>query len=487
MGSKHSGPKLDTLRLILDTHRRIRDGASSLEDVARSLGLRADVLRRHVRAFRSATGIDPFQTMPGRGTTTEHSDLFDNIEQLLSIYDQISNGRIRRKIRLGAGMSVCTSILPEVLSEFHSRQADIEVETVYGKPSALYERERNGDLDLAIVGCDPARQEGQDGVVKRIDLKLAIICNVVDSLDPESFRWNDLQDRTVYLLAQYRSPLPSYPSELDSVRGLTIQRVGSFLVANAMAAAGRAITVAPPALLSRGIRQRVRVIDYPNAKSYSLCLIRSQRRSQQRSVKLDRALDRLQELLQARLDRLAREQGTQSIAKVGFHVTRRPDAVYWQRSTCRWDFYAPNRFTGEYRMIGSGEQKHDSRYRYQVSGQIERIPGNSSAGNIGWIGVQAGRQHNPGIDLPGEQFSASHSIDSDEQLRCGTLIGVWSGRCNQSMLQRQFTPYTGYLILESVDDASTKSSSALNSLAHSFAQQHGLAQLELPGCNTPIL
>ncbi len=252
------------------------------------------------------------------------------------------------------------------------------------------------------------------------------------------------------------------------------------MIANAIAAAGSAVTVGPPALLNRDIRNRVKVIQYDDPKAYSLCLIRSVHRTRARSAEHQNAIDCLERLLVRRLDLLVAQQDLQTVAKVGFYVTKD------QRETCSWreavweaNFVEANRFTGSFRLRVGTKTKKPERYIYRLSGQLEQIPGGKSS-VMSWTGNMAALRGSTT-----EQFHASHVVYGS-LTESNVLVGTWTGRRTQPTKAQDITPYIGYMILMSDDEATNQTTETLNSLAIEFSERYSFPQFELPDSAIPI-
>lgn len=123
-----------------------------------NLNLTQPALTKSVRQLERALGVTLFERLPrGVELTPIGKALFDHARLLrtelasaAATLDALRSGR-QGQVRVGAGHTAGTGILPAAIAALHARAPDVRVHTRYATTEALIAALRSGELDLLVA------------------------------------------------------------------------------------------------------------------------------------------------------------------------------------------------------------------------------------------------------------------------------------------------------------------------------------------------
>ena len=486
-------PGIADLRMLLDCYREIENGkARTVSQAASNLKLKADAIYRSIEKFRKHTSKELFRLSRGHEAKIEPeaTPIFQQIGELIQTYESLFGGREHRlRIRIGAGVTFCSCVLPNVIRLFREEDPDVDVEIVYGLPSDLHSAEEKGSLDLLVVTCPEDMRANFGTNTTCVDLELALIGPHAHQTmrlakKKNEFSWEMLAGQTVGLLSE-RYPNPPYPAALFNRSDVRILRFRSFLILHSMVTAGDLVTFSLPQLLTESQRSHVDVLSYKNARSISLALVRSTKMKIPRTHEDRQRITRLHDLIVGELERLSKGTASGELTslpreRTAFHAISTPIGHCWAVGEVFLTYFANLALTGDYVLKGFLSPQVEAKIGKELKNRRYELTGNIETHNDKYHIASQGRR----IDNSRDVFSAHYFANSFEELKSKPLVGTWIGRRTSETGADEFQPAIGSTVLMLAGDAEKiENANQLNSIIKDFHQRgRTKLQLELPSC-----
>lgn len=185
--------------------RAIAD-AGTLTVAAQRLGLSQPTLSAAVRKLEEELGVDLF-SRTGRGLTPTEAChvLLEHTDQAVRSVDagvravRALAGLEAGTVRIGAGATVVTYLLPGVVQQFRRKHAELRVSVREAGSTQVAEALLKGELDLGVVTL-PVNTPGSNELmtVARAQDELRLICPPGHPLaGKKDFAWKDLEGQAV--------------------------------------------------------------------------------------------------------------------------------------------------------------------------------------------------------------------------------------------------------------------------------------------------
>jgi DNA-binding transcriptional LysR family regulator len=151
-------------------------------------------LSQQIRALEHDIGAPLFHRIRGNVTLTEAGETLlpiarrilaeiDGARQAIRELDELERGRVR----LGAPPSLCTGLLPAILSAFRRRYPGVQLELHESGSGDLRQRLAEGALDLALL-AGPRHPGDHQLSTTELLLEELVLISAGDALDPPGYR-----------------------------------------------------------------------------------------------------------------------------------------------------------------------------------------------------------------------------------------------------------------------------------------------------------
>lgn len=218
-----------------------------------------------VQNLEQRLGVVLFHRQGGRlAPTAEGKVLYQYAEKLLSLAKEtesaVKSGTLRGVLRIGTLESTAAARLPPVLSHYHERFPDVQIELVSGSSDALIARLHNGDIEAAFIS-DPFSATGlqsQEAFVEELALIVAKHSNVSHA--------RELHNTSIIAFASgcsYRRILERWMKQCE-ISQPRILELASYHAITACVAAGTGVAIMPLSVL-RAVQAEslVRILPLP--------------------------------------------------------------------------------------------------------------------------------------------------------------------------------------------------------------------------------
>lgn len=182
----------------------------SLQEVAERTQLSPAAVHQHLKSIESRLGIRLYRRTPGRLLLTEPAKLMlpyvrECLAQHESALAALEDWRGAKKgtIRVGAGPSFCSYLLPALLKQFRRRAPGVEVFVESGTSAHLHEHLQSGSLDL-IFDVNESAEPGESVIAGRW-LSQAGFVGAASNVPP-TLKLRDIQKRP-FILFQRGTPM----------------------------------------------------------------------------------------------------------------------------------------------------------------------------------------------------------------------------------------------------------------------------------------
>lgn len=237
----------------------------SFTRAAERLYLSQPAVTQQIRALESELGFALLERVGRRVRLTPGGEaLLPYALRLLALFEEGCNaareavGRAVQTLRLGAGDTVATYVLPDLIREFNARRPEAALKLVVGNSDRLLEAVLQNEVELAIW----ARQEPHPLLLQRVFRRVPLVA-VLQPADPLAARpviWaRELQGRRLLLRGQ-ASAIRRFIDNLLQRAGLETNDVVEMDHLEAIkrtVEAGYGATVAPAFAVSREVAQGV--------------------------------------------------------------------------------------------------------------------------------------------------------------------------------------------------------------------------------------
>ena len=140
--------------------------SGSLSQTARLVHLTPAAVHKQLKQLESELQIPLYERKQGRLRLTAAAELLiPYLRDILGQYETVLGaleewkGVRRGVLRIGAGPSLATYLLPSMLRSFHKRFSSIDLDVQTGSSVQLLDSLRNGSLDMALVVAPDATEE----------------------------------------------------------------------------------------------------------------------------------------------------------------------------------------------------------------------------------------------------------------------------------------------------------------------------------------
>lgn len=146
--------EIQRLRVLVEVAHR-----GSVSRAAEGLGLTQPTVSLHLKALNEALGVAVVERR-GRGIRLTEAGLLletharralaelERAQEALGAQRDLATG----SLRVGAGVSIGTEVIPQVVRGFQDRHPSIEVELEVGSTGAIAELLKRGELHVGVVG-----------------------------------------------------------------------------------------------------------------------------------------------------------------------------------------------------------------------------------------------------------------------------------------------------------------------------------------------
>ena len=186
---------------------------------AEQLHLAQPSLSRQISALESDLGVELFQRTRGNVSLTAAGErLLPLARRMLADAESARNemaelaGLRKGRIRLGAPPTLCTTLVPEVLAEFHEQYPGVEIRILESGSRSLIAALMEGSLDLALIvtgvssGAARAVLERETVLTERL-----VVVSSAQSIDP----FAEVPGAVVSLSDLARVPQVVFPENYD--------------------------------------------------------------------------------------------------------------------------------------------------------------------------------------------------------------------------------------------------------------------------------
>jgi DNA-binding transcriptional LysR family regulator len=222
----------------------------NLQIVARELGLSPATVHQHLKQLQQELAAVLYEKRGGRLALTEAGEMiFPLLKQILSQHDAVRaaaldwKGAARGLVRIGAGPSFSSYLLPPLIKRFRRRHPGVELFVETGASGHLLERLRGGALDLVFDLAASALDDSAFELVGMWRSEAAFIARPEDAPSPAKLK--SLQ-KMPFILFQKGSRMEALVSSyLDGLnfRPKVVMRSDSAEAIKAMIRAGLGISV----------------------------------------------------------------------------------------------------------------------------------------------------------------------------------------------------------------------------------------------------
>lgn len=203
-----------------------------------------------VKNLEQRLGVALFHRVGGKlMPSTEGMLLYQYAERLLRLSAEaesaLRSGTLRGVLRIGTLESTAAARLPPLLSRYHERFPDVQMELISGSTDALISKVHRGDVEAAFV-ADPFNASGLECQEAFIE-ELALI--VARSSTMNSAR--DLQGKTIIAFSSgcsYRRILERWLESCEVVPTRVLE-LASYHAITACVAAGTGVSIMPLSVL----------------------------------------------------------------------------------------------------------------------------------------------------------------------------------------------------------------------------------------------
>jgi DNA-binding transcriptional LysR family regulator len=224
-----------------------------------------------VKNLEQRLGVELFHRAGGKLVpSTEGKLLYEYAEKLLRLSAEaetaLRSGTLRGSLRIGTLESTAAARLPPLLSSYHERFPDVQIELISGSSDALISKVHRGDIEAAFV-ADPFNASGLDCQEAFVE-ELALIVSRSSTMSNA----RDLQGRTIIAFSNgcsYRRILEGWLTICDIVPTRFLE-LASYHAITACVAAGTGVSIMPLSVL-RAVQAEnlVRVIPLPGQAARS--------------------------------------------------------------------------------------------------------------------------------------------------------------------------------------------------------------------------
>ncbi|PWC54594.1 LysR family transcriptional regulator [Azospirillum sp. TSO22-1] len=242
----------------------------SLSAAARRLNLTQPAISLQIRELEARTGVPLLERLGRRTAPTAAGEtlvvharrIAAEIDAALEAMRRHREGALGR-VRLGAGLSFATYLLPVVLKRLRATRPDLEVTVAVGTAEDIARRLLANDFDLAVVTL-PVDDRGLDVELLRQDAALAVFpagTPLPDAVTPQDVA------RFPLILDERRSRVALSTTawfEAGGVRPKPIMELGSFTAIRSMVEAGLGASIMMPDIVADAAgRMETRPLDPP--------------------------------------------------------------------------------------------------------------------------------------------------------------------------------------------------------------------------------
>ncbi|MFJ4141171.1 LysR substrate-binding domain-containing protein [Pseudomonas sp. NPDC089734] len=222
----------------------------SITNAAAQLNRVQSNITTRVKNLEQRLGTSLFIRQSGKLTpSSEGRLLYQYAERLLALSAEaeaaLKNGTPRGTLRIGTLESTAAARLPPLLSTYHERFPDVQIELVPGSSDALISRVHRGDIEAAFVS-DPFNRTGLDSQEAFVE-ELVLIAARKSTIANAS----ELHGHTILAFAagcSYRRILEEW-LESCAVTPQRVLELASYHTITACVAAGTGIAIMPRSVL----------------------------------------------------------------------------------------------------------------------------------------------------------------------------------------------------------------------------------------------
>ncbi|MBI6750930.1 LysR family transcriptional regulator [Pseudomonas syringae] len=223
----------------------------SITNAASQLNRVQSNITTRVKNLEQRLGVELFARRGGKLTPSQEGALlYQYAERLLSLAAEaesaMKNARTHGVLRIGTLESTAAARLPPLLSTYHERYPEVQVELVSGSTDDLINRVHRGDVETAFVS-DPFNSSGLDSAEAFVE-ELVLITGRNSSVKNA----RDLRGQTILTFAQGCSYRRIYEGWLETcnVQPTRIMELASYHAITACAAAGTGVAIMPRSVLA---------------------------------------------------------------------------------------------------------------------------------------------------------------------------------------------------------------------------------------------
>ena len=160
-------------------------GGATIHQVAEKLHLSAAAVHKQLKNLESELDVPLYEKAGRRLRLTQAGEML--LPYLREAVNQCSAARaaleewkgLRRGIvRLGAGPTMSSYVLPEILAEFRRRHSGVDFLVRTGASGELLSELRSGSLDLAMLIAAPHSEDPDIAVLAEWDFEIALVGNM---------------------------------------------------------------------------------------------------------------------------------------------------------------------------------------------------------------------------------------------------------------------------------------------------------------------
>ncbi|MFH9225308.1 LysR family transcriptional regulator [Streptomyces lydicus] len=266
--------------------------AGSFTAAARALHLAQSTVTVQIRTLERELGTVLFDRLPagtvptraGRALVEEAEAVLDAVAGLRAAaaagQGDTETGAVAGEVVVGAGDSLCSSRLPEVIAALRRDHPRLDVHLHAADTVGAVDGLRTGRLDLALL-LEPEVVE-RDLLARRITSEPLVYVAAADHrLAGRSADWDELARESFFVHEEGCSYSDRLVRALQEVPGVRprITRFGSIDAARSCVAAGLGLTLLPRVTVERQLAEgRLTVVDGPSAEPVPVQLARHRRR-----------------------------------------------------------------------------------------------------------------------------------------------------------------------------------------------------------------
>jgi DNA-binding transcriptional LysR family regulator len=376
------------------------------------------------------------------------SEVHGKAEELLRHYRELFRGMPRRtRIRVGVGMTLCTTRMPAIWARLDEKLPTIDLQLVYGSNMDLHQRVLNGELDFAVVGLPGSASSRDETILTTLNFRPAVVAHrdheIAKKFREEKrdyFDWDYLKGKTL-LIPETRLPSIELPEEVRKRNDINVLPQPSIVTVNAMVAAGRGIGLSLPSFLAPEQQYLIQAMDYADSKEVRFVVRRNLERLDFLEESEVAEHNQFGKLLCEELERIQKEEPNfkhEIFAPEwqAFFSTQTDSESNWIEGTVRLCFYPNDRFVGQFSFDRMREGGVKVGYEYQLEGYAT-LHRNQKQFNLVACGQEVHKSR-------GSQFNFS-CITTLKEAKHGPILAEWNGARDEGDMG--FRPQRGVIVL----------------------------------------